>query len=314
MPSETYTPDNLIFGLLPVSTDSVKIPSGTGTVARGMVLGVTQYVVPTTGTADGSNTGNGTCTAVVGNKKTMSGIYTIKCTSAITNSGQFRLTNPNGKFIADILITAGAGGTGVLVSNELNLTLTDGSTDFALDDFFTVTVTSGIPATGTADGGNTGNGTLTLVIGQKNIKAGAYIVTCITEVTNGGIFSVVDPDGITLDPATVGASYDNDFISFILNDGSTDFAAADFFTITVTIEARQCVPVNSSLTSGAQVPKYVNLKAIDATSVDVFTVGAKTGSFNERSLTFGGTDTIETHREAMREIGLQTGLSEKAIV
>lgn len=66
-------------------------------------------------------------------------------------------------------------------------------------------VTVNVPATGTADAGNTGNGTLTQVEGRRYTKKGGYVVKCITASADGGLFSVVNPDGIHLGTARVGS-------------------------------------------------------------------------------------------------------------
>ncbi len=142
--SETFTPDNLRAGPYPLIGDEVILVSGAGSLPRGRVLGrINIGTVPSTGTADGGNTGNGTCTVVTGGPDTIGGIYTVECTVAITNSGTFKLVSPLGVILATGTITAGAGGTLVLTNDELNFTLTDGSTDFALGDLFTVTIPAG---------------------------------------------------------------------------------------------------------------------------------------------------------------------------
>ncbi len=144
MATETYVQDNLIAGdNCKLVTDSVTI----GTAAdldRGSVLGeITLGAVPATGTADGSNTGNGTVTVVTASKNAQIGVYTIICVEAVTNGGIFQVKDPNGRLISEVTIPAGAGATVDFVNDEINGTITDGSTDFALGDFFTVTTIAG---------------------------------------------------------------------------------------------------------------------------------------------------------------------------
>lgn len=304
----SYSRDNLVAGDKPLITESVLIPSGNN-LTRGTVLGRQKVSVPTTGTADGGNTGNGTCTAVSGGGKTAKGTYTIECIVAITNGGTFSVVGPNGN-IGDVTIVAGAGGTGVFASEELNFTLTDGSTDFALGDKFTVAVTDGVPSTGTADGGNTGDGTVTEVEGRRDLVTGAYNVECTVAVTNGGTFKVEDPDGNLLETVTItpgaGASvvFDNDHIKGKITDGSTDFAVGDKFTITVTINPRQCVALDKTATDGSSVPYAVLLEDLDATSADKVGASALEGEFNQRSLVFASGTDVEDVRDAMRDVGL----------
>ena len=60
-------------------------------------------------------------------------------------------------------------------------------------------------------------------------------------------------------------------------------------------------PVDSTKEDGSEKPYAVLSKTVDATNADVKTVAYVTGEFNEAALLFGGTDTVSTHRVAMRE-------------
>lgn len=66
-------------------------------------------------------------------------------------------------------------------------------------------------------------------------------------------------------------------------------------------------PVNSTKTDGSQDPYAILADVeIDATDKDVRAVAYTDGEFNRSALKFGGTDTIATHEDAMRRIGLIT--------
>ena len=114
------------------------------------------------------------------------------------------------------------------------------------------TVTSSV----VADGSNTGNGVLTLD-GSAPVAVGAqdgvYRAVCIAVATNGGEFEVVDPSGIELGRAAVGATFNNQ-IKFVVHDGTNDFAAGDAFSITVGIAdtAYEYVALNLAATDGTQ--------------------------------------------------------------
>jgi len=304
----THTPDNLIGGDKKLVTEDVLVASGQN-LARGSVLGRVKVSVPTTGTADGGNTGDGTCTSVSGGANTKPGTYTVECITAVTHGGTFEITGPDG-FVGIVQITAGAGGTGVFASEEINLTLTDGGTDFAVGDKFTIAVTEGVPNTGTADGGNTGNGTMTGVEGRHGLKVGTYTLTCTATATHGGTFSVVDPDGNALPSAvmTAGAgvatSFENDQIAFILTDGGTDFAAGDIFTVVVTIHPRQVMLLDKTATDGSSAPYGVLSEAVDATSAAKAAIAYLEGQFNERQLAFASGTDVEDVRDAMRDLGM----------
>ena len=310
----TFARDNLLAGAKRVIGEDVLIQSGL-TLVRGTVLGRVKVSVPTTGTLAG--TGNGTMTLVSGGAKTKKGTYTISCIRAITNGGEFAVTDPDGKFIGSVLITAGAGGTGVFASDELNFTITDGATDFDLTSVFTVAVSDGVPASVAVVG--TGNGTLTLVEGRRNTKVGNYVLTCIAAATHGGTFKLVDPDGhsviasIVIPPGAGNSiAFDCDQLAGTITDSSTDFIVGDSFTLAVSIDPRQCIAVNSANTSGASVPYAVLSEDVDASATAVRSIGYIEGSFNERALVFGGTDLINDHRDAMRELGMITVPSQPA--
>jgi hypothetical protein len=302
----TFVPDNLIAGDNPqLVAESVLIPSGT--LARGTVLGRQKVTVPTTGVIAG--TGDGTCTAVTGGPDTQVGAYVAKCIRAVTNGGEFIVTNPLGQSIGNVLITAGAGGTGVFKSKEINLTITDGTSDFAVGDTATVTVTGVVPASASVTG--TGNGTCTLIEARRDLKKGTYRVQCtVAGTTHGGTFTVTDPDGFLLQtvsmPDTPGGTvdFDNDQIAGRLTDGSTNFIVGDYFDIVVAIHPRQCVILNKAATDGSSVPYGILLEAIDASSAAKPAAVAIEGEFNQRALIFAtGTD-IEDVRDQMRNLNM----------
>jgi hypothetical protein len=141
---DSFTYDNLIGGDHPLVTDSDTIVSGAGNLPRGRVLGkITAGACPTEGTADGDNTGNGTVDSVTADVDVKVGTYKIECITAATNSGTFKVVNPDGVTIDVAVITGGAGGTATVDTNEINATITDAGTDFAVGDFFTIDVPAG---------------------------------------------------------------------------------------------------------------------------------------------------------------------------
>lgn len=91
-----------------------------------------------------TGTGNGTvtlATVVPGSVIPLAGIYTLTCTAVVTNGGVFKLTDPNGAIVASGLsLTVGAGAVTVIETAGLQFSVTDGTTDFIIGDFFTLTV------------------------------------------------------------------------------------------------------------------------------------------------------------------------------
>lgn len=305
----SFQPDNLIGGDAPsLVTESVLLAAGN--LSRGAVLGHVKVSVPTTGTVTG--TGNGTCTAVTGGPKTVQGSYLITCAIAgLTHGGTFKVTNPNGVLLGFFTMPDGAGGTFDFKSDEINFTLTDGSTNFIIGDYITVAVTEGVPNTGTLTG--TGNGTCTLVEGRRELKVGSYLATCTVAAAgghHGGTFEVTDPDGEVLGTVVIADSaggtgdFSHDQITFRLTDGSTNFIVGDYFTITVTIHPRQVKLLDKAATDGSSVPYAVLAEDVDASAATKICAAYIKGCFNQRSLTFAtGTD-IEDVREAMQDLSM----------
>lgn len=86
-------------------------------------------------------TGNGTVSAITLGRDAKTGNYRLEITAAITNGGEFKLTGPDGDITEVGFIVAGAGGTFVGANkNQVNFTLTESTTDFAVGDAFNICV------------------------------------------------------------------------------------------------------------------------------------------------------------------------------
>lgn len=102
----------------------------------------------------------------------------------------------------------------------------------------TPTFTYGSPTASALVG--TGNGTLTALSVTGAPLPGAYTLTVNTAVTNGGIWTLTDPNGVVISTTltqTVGAGAATVLsaggIQFTVTDGATDFGLGATFTITV---------------------------------------------------------------------------------
>jgi hypothetical protein len=86
-------------------------------------------------------TGNGTVSGLSLGPDAKTGNYRVEITAAITNGGELKIIGPDGDVVDVGFIVAGAGGTLVLANRrQLNLTITEGSTDFAVGDAFNIAV------------------------------------------------------------------------------------------------------------------------------------------------------------------------------
>lgn len=83
-----------------------------------------------------------------------------------------------------------------------------------------------------ADGGNTGNGTMTDVRVSLSAPAGDWTVTCTDDSTPGSEIWSVETEDDTYEDATTGTAYSTDSgaVTFMIEAGGTDFAVGDVFT------------------------------------------------------------------------------------
>ncbi|MGE3064119.1 MAG: head decoration protein [Hyphomicrobiaceae bacterium] len=131
-------------------------------------------------------------------------------------------------------------------------------------------ITKGDASSAAKAGGNTGGGTLTLDV-TTPILAGAspgvYKVRCIASVTDGGEFSVEDPDGFVIGNVAVGATF-ADQIKFVLADSGTDFAVGDGFDVTIDDGSAKWVPCEYGAVDGSGVAAGILLDGRDASGED----------------------------------------------
>lgn len=109
------------------------------------VMGKSVVTVPTTGTADVGNTGDGTVTAVAlaPGAPIQEGDWELECTAEVGDGGVFKLTDPGGNIVAnDITMTPGAGGTTTFIVGGLTFVITDGAEDFDTGDLFVIAATA----------------------------------------------------------------------------------------------------------------------------------------------------------------------------
>lgn len=144
------------------------------------------YVYGTVTSVAGTNTGNGTVTALSVTGTPVPGAYTFKCKTAVANGGVFTLTDPDGNLLTgDTTLTPGAGGTTVVSRNGIQFTVTDGSTDFSVNDLFTITV----PATA-----------VTVTAKWKGTSGNDIKLSISGSTTAGVSFAFVQPVGGLVDP------------------------------------------------------------------------------------------------------------------
>lgn len=113
------------------------IKSGSGKVITGTVLGAVGGSATAAAKA-GGNTGGGTLTldattpVLAGAKD---GVYSVRCIAAAANSGTFRIENPDGVVIGDVLV-------GATFADGIKFVIADVGADFAVGDGFDISVST----------------------------------------------------------------------------------------------------------------------------------------------------------------------------
>jgi len=268
---------------------------------------------PTTGTADGGNTGNGTMTGVTAGAEAQAGTYTMECIDTTVSGGEvFKVIDPDNNRLDDA--TVGAAYT----SAQINFTLNDGAVDFAVGDKFTVAATQADGNDGkfkvvNPNGHRLDDATVGVAYTSDEINFtindGATDFAIDDEftvpVSNGGVFSVVGPDGSMMPFAQVGVPYSNDQINFTITDGATDWAEGDTLTIPVEAPAEELwVKSLAASVDGSQEIDSILTADVDATSSAVLKTAYHTGDFKENKLTFGTGHSADSLREAAAAKGM----------
>lgn len=116
------------------SREEVVIAAGSGILKAGTLIALITAANALTPVADAGNTGNGTIGSVTVTSAAISGAYLLTISEAAENGGKFELADPTGAQVGEG--TVGQAFTG----GGLTFTLSDGATDFAEGDSFTLTV------------------------------------------------------------------------------------------------------------------------------------------------------------------------------
>ena len=90
----------------------------------------------------GASNGTVTALSVTANRMPKPGAWELRCVTAVTNGGVWRLTDPDGIVIETALTQTVGSGVATVFADKggLTFTVTDGTTDFGVGDIFTITV------------------------------------------------------------------------------------------------------------------------------------------------------------------------------
>lgn len=207
----------------PIYKDATLVFDGADTWAKGTIMALRKIAAGAVA-ADGGNTGNGTVTglALAPGTPPIAGAWNLEATSA-GEAGR----------VAGAITPGSNTGNGTVTSLVVATGETPKVGDFELE---CTNADEGGAATGANVFTGTGNGTSSAIVAGSEAIEGDYIILCTDATVSGSeIFSVTDPNGVTLDPLTVGVAYSNNHIGLTLTDGGTDFIVGDYWTCTITI-------------------------------------------------------------------------------
>lgn len=151
-------------------------------------------------------------------------------------------------------------------------------------------------AASVADGSNTGDGVLTVDVTDpvlSGASVGAYLVTVTEAATNGGQYTVTDPNGNVIGVANVGDTFATE-IKFVLADGAADFVVGDFFTITVSAGDGDYVAYDESATDGSEIVAGILYEGSTGAVSEARTVFVRDGEVKTASLVYTGTAGLVT--------------------
>lgn len=132
-------------------------------VQAGQVLGQVT-VGSVSAAADSGNTGNGTIGSVSAGTGVRAGVYVAVCVEPASNGGAFILEDPDGNVVGDAVVAAAFTG-------QVNFTIADGSTDYAVGDRFLITVAAGNGKYRKYDPANTDGSQTAVAIAYDNTDA-----------------------------------------------------------------------------------------------------------------------------------------------
>ena len=160
-------------------------------------------------------------------------------------------------------------------------------------------VTVGAVTSAAKAGGNTGNGTNTLLSAGTTAKTGVYTLRFLTATT----YALTNPNGVAL-PNGANGAYANPEINFTVTAGGTPFVAGDGFDITVAAGASTWKKSVKTAVDGSQVPTAILADVADAALADVNGGLYLTGEFNENRIIYDNGWTLAELRDLLRPVGI----------
>lgn len=301
----TYSNIPLLAGAHSPIYKEVALLAGEGALAEGAVLGkVTKGAI--TGAAVEGNTGDGELSGISRGPLAMVGQYLLTCIAAPTGDITTPVTGTAGAGNAGANTMTGVAAGAAVKAGTYRMVCIDASV--AGSEVFQVTDPDGLLLPNATVAVAYVNEQIGFTINDPgdNAQVGdSFTVLASAAAGNVGTFEVKAPSGELLASATVGVAYVSQHINFTIEDGDTDFAVGDAFTITVAEGSGAYKRVNKADTDGAAKAVMVLAKAVtvpaDANAVGVALVH---GEPNEAALSFDAGTDIDDCRADLEAVGI----------
>lgn len=168
-------------------------------------------------------------------------------------------------------------------------------------------ITIGAVTAAPIEGGNTGDGTLTLDPATPvlaHAEVGVYKVRCIAAAVDGGTFRVTGPRGHVLGDVEVGDAWTNQIAFSIADGAAADFIVGDGWDITVAAGSGKYRLATAAALDGSAEPDAILVEAAGDAQADAEAQAYTVGTFGAAALTIGSGHTLDSIRAPLRLRGI----------
>lgn len=128
-------------GLLYTKGATIAAISGRSTVLADLTVMQLNKIATPVSTPD-LTTGDGTLTELFALYNAKVDTLNVECITAVTHGGVFKVEDANGALIGEFSLTPATGGETIIQIAGIQFTITDGATDFAAGDKFSIAITA----------------------------------------------------------------------------------------------------------------------------------------------------------------------------
>lgn len=150
-------------------------------------------------------------------------------------------------------------------------------------------------ATVTPNGGNTGNGVVSVPVAGAKTKVGSYTLRFKSATT----YDVINPSGVQISEGFAAGAYIDPEIGFTFTAGGTPMIAGDTIAVAFAAGSGSWKTATAAAVDGSQNPASILVDATDASGGDVNGGIYLMGEFNANALTLGAGITAAAAKAAL---------------